>query len=325
MSQLNGVALVGDVGGTNARLSLVNLADGTLSNTKIYSSVDNDSLEKVIVKFREETGAQFNSACIAIATMLNGDHVKMTNNPWEFSISQMQKNLGLKDLVFINDFTAMSMSVTAIKTSEMTQIGGVAIEPTAPKAIYGAGTGLGVGYLVNVAGKWIPVPTEGGHVDMPAQTDREDEILKVLRKKFDHVSGERLLSGQGLVNMYQAIAELNGHEVKDVVPADVTGGAFAATLCPDCKETVDIFCKLMGAFGGNLFLNILAKGGVYIAGGIVPRFVDYFKDSQFRNAFESKGRFNKALGQVPVYVISQSDAGLLGAGAYIRQELGATL
>src|SRR5574344_1705504 len=149
MSQLNGVALVGDVGGTNARLSLVNLADGTLSNTKIYSSVDNDYLEKVIVKLREETGAQFNSACIAIATMLNGDHVKMTNNPWEFSISQMKANLGLKDLIFINDFTAMSMSTTAISIDQMEKIGGTeAIDDNAPKAIYGAGTGLGVGYLV---------------------------------------------------------------------------------------------------------------------------------------------------------------------------------
>lgn len=114
MSQLQGLALVGDVGGTNARLSLVNLADGSLSNTKVYSSVENESLEKVIVKFREETGAKFDSACIAIATLLDGDYVKMTNNPWEFSISQMKKNLGLEKLEFINDFTAMSMSTTAI-------------------------------------------------------------------------------------------------------------------------------------------------------------------------------------------------------------------
>ncbi|WP_295365642.1 glucokinase [Succinivibrio sp.] len=325
MEQLNGVALVGDVGGTNARLALVNLADGTLSNTKVYSSVDNDSLEKVIIKYREETGAVFDSACIAIATMLNGDHVKMTNNPWEFSISEMKKNLNLEKLIFINDFTAMSMSVTAIKTEDMVQIGGEEIVEKAPKAIYGAGTGLGVGYLIYAEGKWIPLPTEGGHVDIAVQSDRDDSILKVLRKKFDHVSGERLLSGQGLVNTYQAIAELNGHEVKDLVPADVTGGAFAEDPDPDCKETVDMFCKLMGSFGGNLALNILAKGGVYIAGGIVPRFIDYFKKSEFRSEFESKGRFNHALNKIPVYVISQGDAGLLGAGAYVRQELGAKL
>ncbi|MBQ4246479.1 MAG: glucokinase [Succinivibrio sp.] len=325
MTALTGFALVGDVGGTNARLSLVNLADGSLSNTKIYSSVDNESLEKVIVKYREETGAKFDSACIAIATMLNGDYVKMTNNPWEFSISQMKKNLGLHDLVFINDFTAMSMSVTVIKREDMTKIGGTDIVEHAPMAVYGAGTGLGVGYLVHINNKWIPLASEGGHVDMPAQNDREDEILKELRKTFDHVSGERLLSGQGLVNMYKAIATLNGHEVRDVEPKDVTAGAFADNPCPDCKETIDVFCKLMGAFGGNLAVNLLTKGGVYIAGGIVPRFLEYFKNSEFRNAFEEKGRFNAALSHIPVYVISHGDAGLLGAGAYIRQELGAIL
>jgi glucokinase len=325
MELQKGNALVGDVGGTNARLSLVNLEDGSLSNTKIYSSVENESLEKVIVRYREETGAQFDSACIAIATMLTGDHVKMTNNPWEFSISEMQRNLNLKKLLFINDFTAMSMSVTTIKTTDMIKIGGTEVVDYAPKAIYGAGTGLGVGYLVHAGGKWIPLPSEGGHVDIAVQTDREDAILKILRRKFDHVSGERLLSGMGLVNVYQAIAELNDHEVLTIEPQDVTARAFASDADPDCKETIDVFCKLMGAFGGNLALNILAKGGVFIAGGIVPRFIDYFKKSQFRSEFESKGRFNKALMMIPVYVISQGDAGLLGAGAYIRQELGYTL
>lgn len=326
MSQLQGVALVGDVGGTNARLSLVNLADGTLSNTKIYSSVENESLEKVIVKYRQEVNAQFDHACIAIACPLNGDYIKMTNNPWEFSISQMKANLGLKDLIFINDFTAMSMSTTAISIDQMEKIGGTeAIDDNAPKAIYGAGTGLGVGYLVKAGGKWTPLPSEGGHVYVSTTTDRQDAIVKELRKKFDHVSAERLLSGQGLVNLYKSIATLNGHEVKDVQPCDVTSGAFAANPCPDCKEAVDQFCALMGVFGSNLAVNILSRGGVYIAGGIVPRFVEYFKNSTFRANFENKGRYSDTLKKIPVYVISAQDAGLLGAGAYIRQELGATL
>lgn len=325
MSQLQGLALVGDVGGTNARLSLVNLADGSLSNTKVYSSVENESLEKVIVKFREETGAKFDSACIAIATLLDGDYVKMTNNPWEFSISQMKKNLGLEKLEFINDFTAMSMSTTAIPLDKMTKIGGDKIDPNAPKAIYGAGTGLGVGHLIKVNGKWIALSSEGGHVDIAATNSRQDEIVRVLRTKFDHVSGERLLSGQGLVNVYKAIAQLNGHEIKDVEPCDVTSSAFAKDPCPDCKETVDVFCSLMGSFGGNLAIDLLTKGGVYIAGGIVPRFIDYFKNTDFRKQFEEKGRFKDTLKQIPVYVISNGDAGLLGAGAYIRQELGAEL
>ena len=323
MSQLQGFALVGDVGGTNARLSLVNLADGSLSNTKIYSSVDNESLEKVVVKYREETGAKFDSACIAIACPLNGDYIKMTNNPWEFSISQMKSNLGLKDLVFINDFTAMSMATIAIDKKDMDKIGGGDADPNAAKAIYGAGTGLGVGYLIKVGSKWVPISSEGGHVDIAPTNDRQDAIVKNLRTKFDHVSGERLLSGQGLVNVYKAVAEINGHEVKDVEPKDVTGGSFKENPCPDCVETMEVFCELMGSFGGNLAVNVLAKGGVYIAGGIVPRFADYFKKSAFRANFDAKGRYKEIVEKIPVYLIECSDAGLLGAGAYIRQELGA--
>ena len=237
----------------------------------------------------------------------------------------MKKNLGLERLEFINDFTAMSMSTTAIPLDKMTKIGGDKIDPNAPKAIYGAGTGLGVGHLIKVNGKWIALSSEGGHVDIAATNSRQDEIVRVLRTKFDHVSGERLLSGQGLVNVYKAIAQLNGHEIKDVEPCDVTAGAFAKDPCPDCKETVDVFCSLMGSFGGNLAIDLLTKGGVYIAGGIVPRFIDYFKNTDFRKQFEEKGRFKDTLKQIPVYVISNGDAGLLGAGAYIRQELGAEL
>ncbi len=325
MAQLSGVALVGDVGGTNARLSLVNLADGSLSNTIIYSSVDNESLELVIRKYREDAGVEFDSACIAIACPVNGDYIKMTNNHWEFSISKMKENLGLKELVFINDFTAMSMCTTAIDIKDMTKVGGESIDPKAPKAIYGAGTGLGVGYLINVNDKWIPLSTEGGHVDPSATTSRQDDILREIRKNFKHVSAERLLSGQGLVNLYKAIATLNGHEVKDVEPCDVTAGAFADPACPDCKEAIDQFCAMMGVFGSNLAVNLLTKGGVYIAGGIVPRFIEYFKNSSFRENFDNAGRFSETMKKLPVYVISHKDAGLLGAGAYIRQQLGADL
>ena len=238
----------------------------------------------------------------------------------------MNTNPGLKHLILINDFTAMSIGASAISIDQMDKIGGTeAIDDNAPKAIYGAGTGLGVGYLVKAGGKWTPLPSEGGHVYVSTTTDRQDAIVKELRKQFDHVSAERLLSSQGLVNLYKSIATLNGHEVKDVQPCDVTSGAFAANPCPDCKEAVDQFCALMGVFGSNLAVNILSRGGVYIAGGIVPRFVEYFKNSTFRANFENKGRYSDTLKKIPVYVISAQDAGLLGAGAYIRQELGATL
>lgn len=325
MSQLNGYALVGDVGGTNARLSLVNLADGSISNPIIYSAVENDSLESVILKFKQETGAEFSSACIAIACPITGDYIKMTNNPWEFSISSMKTSLGLDNLMVINDFTAMAMSVTCLDKDALVKIGGGEPDKSAPIAVYGAGTGLGVAHVIHVGDQWIPIPGEGGHVDLAPANMSEDMILLALRARIGHVSAERVLSGPGLVNLYEAIAMRNERVRPNLKPSDVTGGALSLPCDPDCLEALNTFCKLMGRFGGNLALTMGTFGGVYIAGGVVPRFIEFFKNSKFREAFEDKGRFKDFLRKIPVYVITDTKAGLRGAGAVLRQKMGAIL
>lgn len=325
MSQLNGYALVGDVGGTNARLSLVNLADGSISNPIIYSAIENDSLESVILKFKQETGAQFDSACIAIACPITGDYIKMTNNPWEFSISSMKTSLGLDNLLVINDFTAMAMSVTCLEEDALVKIGGGEPDRSAPIAVYGAGTGLGVAHVIHVGDQWIPIPGEGGHVDLAPANMSEDMILLALRARIGHVSAERVLSGPGLVNLYEAIAMRNERVRPNLKPSDVTSGALSLPCDPDCLEALNTFCKLMGRFGGNLALTMGTFGGVYIAGGVVPRFIEFFRNSKFREAFEDKGRFKDFLRRIPVYVITDTKAGLRGAGAVLRQKMGAIL
>ena len=325
MAQLSGYALIGDIGGTNARLALCNLADGTITTPIIYSALENDSLESCILKFRQETNAKFTSACIAIACPITGDYVKMTNNPWEFSQSQMKSSLGLEKLIVINDFTAMSMSVTCVDPKYLIKIGGGEPDPSAPIAIYGAGTGLGVGHVVHINDQWIPLPGEGGHVDLAPGNMSEDMVLITLRARIGHVSAERVLSGPGLVNLYEAIAMRNERLKENMTPADVTAGALANPADPDCLEALNTFCRLMGRFGGNLALTMGTFGGVYIAGGVVPRFVEFFKNSKFREAFEEKGRFKSYLARIPVYIITDTKAGLLGAGALLRQSLGAIL
>ncbi|MBQ9273636.1 MAG: glucokinase [Succinivibrio sp.] len=325
MSTLSGIAMVGDIGGTNCRLSLVNLADGSISTPIIYSAVENPSLEKCVLQFREECGQDFDMGCLAIASAIDGDYVQMTNNPWAFSISELKEHTKLKRLDVINDFTAMCMSVTCVKSEDLVQIGGTKPVEGAPIAVYGAGTGLGVAHIIKVGERWIPLPGEGGHVDMAPANVNEDMILLSLRGRIGHVSAERVLSGPGLVNLYEAIAMRNERVKPNMQPADVTNGAFGNPPDPDCLEAVNTFCRLMGSFGGNLALNLSTFGGVYIAGGVVPHFLDFFKKSQFRQAFEDKGRFKSFLKDIPVYVITDKLAGLRGAGAVIRQELGAVL
>ena len=325
MTALTGQALVGDIGGTNARVALGKLEDGTLSTPIIYSALENDSLESCILKFRQETHSDFTAACIAIACPITGDYVKMTNNPWEFSQSQLKSAVGLDTLIVINDFTAMSMSVPCLDTSKVVKIGGGEPDPNAPIAVYGAGTGLGVAHLVHIGSKWISLPGEGGHVDLAPANMAEDLILITMRARIGHVSADRVLSGPGLVNLYEAIAMRNERLKKDMHPADVTSQALSNPPDPDCLEALETFCRLMGRFGGNLALTMGTFGGVYIAGGVVSRFIEFFKNSRFRDAFEDKGRFKGYMQRIPTYVITDTKAGLRGAGAMLRQELGAVL
>lgn len=325
MTQLQGQALVGDIGGTNARLALCDLADGSISTPIIYSALENESLESCILKFRQETNSNFTAACIAIACPITGDYVKMTNNPWEFSQKQLKENCGLEKLIVINDFTAMSMSVTCLDRNKLIKIGGDEPDPKAPIAVYGAGTGLGVGHVIKVGDKWLQLPGEGGHVDLAPANMSEDMILIAMRARIGHVSAERVLSGPGLVNLYEAIAMRNERLQEGLTPADVTSRALANPADPDCLEALQTFCRLMGRFGGNLALTLGTFGGVYIAGGVVPRFIDFFVNSKFREAFEDKGRFKDYLKRIPVYVITDGKAGLKGAAATLRQELGAIL
>lgn len=325
MTALSGYALVGDIGGTNARLAICNLADGSISDPIIYSALDNDSLESVIQKFRQDTKVDFSAACIAIACPVNQDYIKMTNNPWAFSKSQLKVNLGLDTLLVVNDFTAMCMSVTCLDKNTLVKIGGGEPDPNAPIAVYGAGTGLGVAHLIKHNDLWIPLSGEGGHVDLAPANMSEDMILITLRARIGHVSAERVLSGPGLLNLYEAIAMRNERLRTGLTPADITASALSANPDPDCLETLNTFCRLMGRFGGNLALTLGTFGGVYVAGGVVPRFIDFFKNSKFRDAFEDKGRFKDYLSRIPTYVITEPKAGLLGAAATLRQELGAVL
>jgi glucokinase len=321
---MNKYSLVGDVGGTNARLALCSLDSGKISHARTFSGLEFDSLEAVISHYLAEEKQPIEDACIAIACPITGDWVAMTNHTWAFSIEEMKKNLGLKHLEVINDFTAVSMAIPMLGTDDVLQFGGQAALEGKPVAVYGAGTGLGVAHLIPVDKRWLSLPGEGGHVDFAPNSEEEDSILEVLRDELGHVSAERILSGPGLVNLYRAIVKSDHRLPENLAPKDVTERALADT-CIDSRRALSLFCVIMGRFGGNLALTMGTFGGVYIAGGIVPRFLDFFRASGFRGAFEDKGRFKDYLQDIPVFLITHDQPGLLGAGAHLRQSLGMTL
>lgn len=317
-------ALVGDVGGTNARLALCDVATGEISQAKTYSGLDFPSLEAVVRVYLDEHAAKVEDGCIAIACPITGDWVAMTNHTWAFSIQEMKQNLGFAHLEIINDFTAVSMAIPMLNSNDVIQFGGGDAVEGKPIAVYGAGTGLGVSHLVHVDKRWISLPGEGGHVDFAPNSEEEGIILEELRAELGHVSAERVLSGPGLVNLYRAIVRADGRLPENLQPKDITTRALEDS-CIDCRRALSLFCVILGRFGGNLALTLGTFGGVYIAGGIVPRFLEFFKASGFRGGFEDKGRFKAYVQDIPVYLIVHDNPGLLGAGAHLRQSLGQIL
>ncbi|BET80041.1 glucokinase [Edwardsiella anguillarum] len=317
-------ALVADVGGTNARLALCNLTTGELSRVQTYRVTAYPGPENLIRDYLRDIPSPVDDGCIAIACPVTGDHVTMTNHCWAFSVTALRRNLGFSRLDVINDFTAVSMAVPVLKPAHLIQLGGKEAAAGKPVAIYGAGTGLGIAHLIPVDNRWISLPGEGGHVDLAPGNKEEGDVLAILRQEMGHVSAERVLSGAGLVNLYRATALANGRLPESLSPEEVTEQALA-NRSHDARRALTLFCDIMGRFGGNLALTLGTTGGVYIAGGIVPRFLDFFKASTFRQRFEDKGRFTSYVQDIPVYLIVHDNPGLLGAGAYLRQRSGIPL
>ena len=314
-------ALVTDIGGTNARFALFNLVTNELSAiTKILISKE-DILLTLIKNYLQAQSVKIEIACIAIACPIDdADTVTMTNNNLSFSRRELNEELKLKKLEVINDFTAVSTSIPRLSPQDLVKIGGDEPNLNYPIAIYGAGTGLGVSHLIKVNQHWVSLSGEGGHTELPMINEEEDRILVQLRKKFGRVSAERFLSGNGIINIYQAIQQINHQPLTDITP-DIIVNKALTNSCDLCLQTLNYFCTFMGRFGGNLALTLNTQGGVYIAGGIVPRFIEFFKASPFRSAFEYKGRMSTLVKKIPVYVITHEDPGLFGAGVYLQNSL----
>lgn len=306
--------LIADIGGTNARFALA-FPDGRIGSECILSGADYpDLIQAAAAYLREVAGPRPRRAAVAVATPISGDWIQFTNSPWSFSTEAARQALGLEQLLIINDFTALALALPLLGPDERRQVSeGTAVEK-APIGLIGPGTGLGVSGLVWSGHHWIPLETEGGHVTFSACDEREWAIYRVLQRRFDHVSPERLLSGPGLVNLYTALAELEGWSAEDLVPADITDRALTGS-CRHCVEVLELFCGMLGTAAGNLALTLGARGGVYIGGGIVPRLGDFFDRSAFRARFEAKGRFSDYLATIPSWVITAVNPALRGVAA----------
>jgi len=332
--------LLADLGGTNVRFGIAHPDEDTpliQESIRRYHVKDYASLGAAAQQYFKETGHQAQRAIIAAAGRIdNGETVKVTNNPWAISAKNLTKELGLEWVHLVNDFAAQSMAVMLMTDkpdaqghADLVQVGKAPIPKIGSKeeqtfVVVGPGTGLGVGGLLIRGDKVSVLQTEGGHAGFAAHSAEDIEILKVLNLHYGRVSNERLISGAGLVNLYNAICEISGQKPDEAItPEDITRRATDES-CPMCSRAVETFAGIFGSVAGDLVLTLGAWDGVYLTGGMTPILLPWIQEGHFRERFEAKGRFRDTMESVPTQAIMNPEPGLIGGTALAIVEAGGT-
>jgi glucokinase len=302
--------LLGDIGGTNARFA--ELINGQLGRVTSFQVACFSKFEDVLRTYLSDYASTqgFTHGLLAIAGPIDHGRARLTNTPWLVDPRDLKVSFGF-DVQLVNDFQAVAYSLPSLATADLRQIGQGKAEKGAPKVALGPGSGLGVACLVEHEGERLVIPSEGGHASLAGNSDREDAVIEMLRRRFGHASAERAISGPGLENIFQAMVALDGLDMPQMSAAQITQRALK-NECKLAHEALGAFCGLLGSFAGNIALTFGARGGIYIAGGISPRIVVFLARSQFRARFEGKGRFRSYLEQIPSYVIVHPAAAFLG-------------
>ena len=312
---VNEWVLVGDIGGTNARFALVLPGSVKLMHVHTLLCADFINIDDACRAYFDTVGiAGVRRACLAFACPVQGAEIRMTNNHWRFTREHLARQLNLVELKLINDFTAMALGMLYISENEKVSVGGGQSIDGAARLVIGPGTGLGVSGLVEAKDDWIPLSTEGGHISFAPTDEVEVELWRTLTAQFGRVSVERILCGQGLLNIYRVLCQRGDQAILCTTPAHVSLEAVNGRD-PMAIEALNRFCRILGSVVGDNVLTLGARGGVYLCGGILPKVQGFLLDSSFRQSFEDKGRFVEYMQQVPVWLCTAENPGLLGAAA----------
>ena len=323
--------LAGDIGGTKTLLAVAAVSEraGALLidvvASRRYDSHAFPGLAAVCQAFAGELGLRLPAqAAFGVAGPVLDGRSQATNLAWVLDEADLARTLGLERVRLANDFVTLTLGIPAVKPADLLSLNEGVRVSGGPIAVIGAGTGLGEAIALRTPAGLRVVPSEGGHSDFSPRNEQEMAVLRFLSARWEHVSWERVLSGEGLVNLAEALAHLDGTALPPSVaqaarddrksaPAAVTDAAAAGDGV--CRKALQLFCSLYGAEAGNLALKTLPTGGVYVAGGIAPRILDSLRDGRFREAFLAKGRMRGLLEQIPVQVVLNTDAALLGAAS----------
>lgn len=305
--------LVGDVGGTHSRFAVV---DPQATPWRIENALDLEgdhaNFAEALKSYLDRAGLSSvpKSISVAVAGPVTTGTVTLTNRNWRIDEAGL-RHAGFTSALLINDFAALAFAVTHIPPHEIHTIGpelsGIDTEPI---AVLGAGTGFGASCLARYRGRSVPVATEAGHADFAPNGESEIAVLRILARRFGHVSIERVLSGPGLENLYAALAEIAGRQPLKQTAAEIVARMPDDT---DCRDAVHMFCAVYGSVGGDIALTLGARGGVYLAGGIAQKIEPILAHSAFRERFEGKGRLSSYVRAIPTRLILGEDAAFIGA------------
>jgi glucokinase len=318
--------LAGDIGGTKTNLGLFFNDDGrpVLKAMDTFSSLDAPDLEHIIREFLHMHPAAVSSACFGVAGPVIDGKSKTTNLPWDISRDRIKKQFPFQHVRIVNDLTATAMAVPLLNADEFFHLNQGTSAKSRHLGLVAPGTGLGIAMLMYQKGRYVPISSEGGHSDFAPNSEMEAELWRYLHRRYGHVSTERVVSGSGLVNIYEwlkdsgRIDEPEGfiQKLKENDPAMAVADAALSNRDPGCVEALNLFVSIFGAVAGNLALCGLTTGGVFLGGGISPKILPKLKENIFMKAFVNKGRFKGFLEKIPVNVILNDKAALIGAAHF---------
>ncbi len=324
------IVLAGDVGGTRTRIGLFSIENRNFKTLAFerYESRKFDCLEEIVQTFSKTIDAHPRAAAFGIAGPVINGVCRTTNLPWVVDVASLSKAIGIPRTTIVNDFVAAAHGIDALHHKDLAVVQRGLHEGLANKALIGPGTGFGEAIIVQHGGDTVVVPSEGGHQDFAPRDALEIQLLQVLKMKFGHVSYERILSGPGLVNVYEFLKKKKAAKESAAVtkalnskgadkPVIIMKFARSDTLC---RKTTDVFFAVLGAEAGNVALQATALGGLFMTSSLVRDHVALLKQSPFLKRFRDKGRMSGLMKHIPVYVIKNEQLGILGA-AVIASEL----
>ena len=324
------VLLAGDIGGTKTLLGLFEAAPRRPQLVVVHTYRTNDfsSLGEILQQFTRDVGTPLvvDAAVTGVAGPIVGDTARLTHIEWNVSAAEIAAQLGTSRVRLLNDLEAMALGAGVLGPEELVELQRGVTRDDGNAAVIAAGTGLGQAYLHRVNERLRPVPSEGGHADFAARTDREIELVRMLRRLYGRAAVEHVVSGPGLLNLHRFTHDGHGcpavHGLDEIdAPASVSRAALDGS-CEACVEALSLFVDAFGAEAGNLALRAVATSGLFIGGGIAPQILSAMQNGRFIKAFRAKGAMSGLAASIPVYVMLMPEAGLLGAAVFAQELAG---